>query len=294
MARVVVTGCAGFIGSHLTDYLVDAGYEVYGIDNLSTGFMENVNDKCNFIKMDLCSRQETLRVIQTIKPKYVFHLAALARIQPSIKDPLKWNDHNLTATLNLLWACKKAKVKKVVFSSSSSIYGDNKIPFKESQLPDPKSPYALSKYVCERWCRLFYDMYNLDISILRYFNVYGKRQIIKGDYATVIGIFINQVKHSKPLTVVGDGKQKRDFTFIDDVVRANVLASLHEGFGIYNIGTGKNYRIIDIANMISNNVKFVPERINEVDATKASNKKAKKELRWMPLYDLEEGIRLSV
>lgn len=291
MVKVLVTGNAGFIGSHLTDELIKRGFEVYGIDNLSTGKRENINPKCKFVKIDLCDYDRLDNFITQIKPKYVFHFAALARIQPSIADPLRWNDNNVNATLNLLWSCKKNNVKKVVFSSSSSVYGDNEPPFVETMLPDPKSPYALSKYLCERWCKLFYNLYGLDITILRYFNVYGKRQLLEGDYATVIGIFMRQAERGEKLTIVGDGKQRRDFTYVKDVVRANICA-LKAGFDIYNIGTGNNYRIKDVAKLIQPDKKmhlYGIKRISEADITLADISNAEK-IYWGPAYTLEEGL----
>jgi len=296
-SKALVTGNAGFIGSHLVDKLIEIGYEVYGIDNLSTGKKENINKECKFTKLDLCDGDKLFSYVDRIRPDVTFHLAALARIQPSIEDPIKWNDNNVNATLNLLVACNKAGVKKIVFSSSSSVYGDNKVPFKESQLPQPKNPYALSKYVCERWCQLFVELYGMDITILRYFNVYGKRQVLEGDYATVIGIFINQMQNGKKLTIVGDGTQKRDFTYVKDVVRANVLASNKKGFGIYNIGTGKTYKIKDVAKIIQPNDtmhEFGYQRSTEAKVTLAKNKKAKKELGWFPQHDLNDGITESL
>jgi len=291
--RVLVTGVAGFIGSHLADRLINYGYEVYGIDNLSTGKKENINKECKFTKLDLCDKKHLFDYIREVNPDIVFHLAALARIQPSIEDPIKWNDNNVNATLNLLVACKKSKVKKIVYSSSSSVYGDNKIPFCEKQPPQPKNPYALSKYACERWCRLFVELYDMDITVLRYFNVYGLRQVLEGDYATVIGIFLKQKEKNISLTIVGDGTQKRDFTYVKDVVMANIKASQVRGFGVYNIGTGKTYKIRDVAKMIQPDCtmhQYGLKRSTEAKVTLAKNKKAKKEIKWTPKYTLEEGI----
>lgn len=297
MDKILVTGNAGFIGSHLADYLIETGHEVWGIDNLSTGKFENINPSVKFIQGDLCNKKKTQQSINKIKPDYVFHFAALARIQPSIEDPITWNLNNANATLNLLEACRQVgTVQKFVYSSSSSIYGDNKIPFKENQEPRAKHPYGLAKLHGEQWCKLYSELYGLDTTVLRYFNVYGPRQVLEGDYATVVGIFIKQKEENKPLTIVGDGKQKRDLTYVKDVVMANVKASQSKGFGIYNVGTGKNYEIRNIAKMIQPDTTkhmYGIVRRAEAKVTKANNRKAKKYLKWHPQHYLEEGIELT-
>lgn len=294
MTKVLVTGCAGFIGSHMADYLIDNGHQVYGIDNLSTGNRNNINKKVIFHKLDLVNAPKIEKTIKEIKPDYVFHFAALARIQPSIENPIKWNMNNANATLNLLESCRLAgTVKKVVYSSSSSIYGDNRLPFKEKQKPQAKHPYGLSKLHGEQWCRLYYELYGLDTTVLRYFNVYGPRQVLKGDYATVVGIFMKQADEGKSLTIVGDGKQKRDMTFFKDIILGNWKASQNKGFGIYNLGTGKNHRIKDIAKIIQpdeSQHEYGYVRKAEVRKTLASVKKAKKHLGWSPKHSLSGGI----
>lgn len=297
--RYLITGACGFIGSHLADYLVGQDDAlVFGIDNLSTGSLKNIKqlkDKQNFIFTKADIRSKKLRdVIDQIRPDYVFHLAALARIQPSIEDPIKWNENNATATLNLLEACRQVGgVKKIVYSSSSSVYGDNKVPYRESQIPMPKNPYALSKLQGEQWCKLYHDLYGLDTTVLRYFNVFGIRQVLEGDYATVVGIFLQQQKEGKNLTIVGDGEQKRDFSYIYDVVMANIMASKRKGFGLYNIGTGTNIKIKDLAKMIEPDTTkhtYGIKRTAEAQVTLAKNKKARKELGWRPIYDIKSGI----
>lgn len=292
--KVLVTGNAGFIGSHLADYFINQRYEVHGIDNLSTGKEENINKDVIFHNVDLCDYKAVEDVVTSVKPDFVFHFGALARIQPSIEDPVKWNENNATATLNILEACRKAgSVKKFVYSSSSSIYGDNEIPFKEDQEPRAKHPYGLSKLHGEQWCKLYSDLYDLDTTVLRYFNVYGKRQVLEGSYATVVGIFMKQADADEELTIVGDGTQKRDMTYVLDVVKANVLATQRKGFGIYNIGTGSNYQIKDIAKMIQpdeSKHKYGLVRKAEAKVTLADNRRAYEELDWTPDYSLEQGI----
>lgn len=293
MIKALVSGCAGFIGSNLVDELIAQGYEVFGVDNFSTGKAENINPKCRFTELDLCDRSTLEDYVSRIRPEYVFHLAALACIQPSIEDPIKWNDNNANATLNLLWACKEAGVKKVVYSGSSSAYGDNELPYVETQIAAPKNPYALSKYVGEKWCQLFSDLYELDVTVLRYFNVYGLRMIQESGYATVIGIFLNQKHEGQPLTIVGDGTQRRDFAYVKDVVAANILASKRKGFGLYNIGTGESYSVREVADIIEPDQtkrQWGLIRQAEVMEARADNSRARRELGWEPKYDLERGL----
>lgn len=252
MMKVLVTGGAGFIGSHLTDALINDDYSVVVIDNLSTGKRSQINKKAKFIKADI-------RNLKKIKPyfkgvDFVFHLAAKARIQPSIKDPVTTFDHNIIGTLNVLLAARDAGVKRVVYSASSSSYGDqDTVPLYEEMTPHFKNPYSLSKYVGEEMCRLFSNLYGLETVSLRYFNVYGLRQPTTGAYATVVGIFLKQFKNGKPLTIVGDGGIQRDFTHVFDVVKANIAAAGSSRVGkgeVINIGTGKNYSINEVASMI--------------------------------------------
>lgn len=250
--KIIVTGGAGFIGSHLIDALIKEGYSVVVIDNLSTGKKSQVNKEAKFIRADI-------RNLKKIRPYFrgvdwVFHLAARARIQPSIKDPAPTFNHNIIGTLNVLLAARDAGVKRVIYSASSSSYGDqDTTPLYEEMTPRFKSPYALTKCVGEEMCRLFSNLYDLETVSLRYFNVYGPRQLTTGVYATVVGIFMKQLESGKPLTIVGDGTIQRDFTHVFDVVRANIFAAKSDKIGrgeVINIGTGKNYSINEIAAMI--------------------------------------------
>ncbi len=307
--KAIVTGGAGFIGSHLVDALIKDSFDVTILDNLSTGRKSNVNKLAQFIEADI-------RDLKKIKPYFkntnlVFHLAAMARIQPSIKDPANTFDNNVAGTLNVLLAARDAGVKRVIYSASSSSYGDQKtLPLHEEMTPHFKSPYALSKYIGEELCRLFSGLYGLETVSLRYFNVYGPRQLVDGAYATVIGIFIKQAKEGKPLTIVGDGNIERDFTHVKDVVRANILAGNSDKVGsgeLINIGTGHNYSINEIAAMIlAPNIKqpktilatalknrratYIPPRPGETRKTLANNSKAQKILSWKPTVTTEEGI----
>ena len=221
--KVIVTGGAGFIGSHLADALVERGDEVQVIDNLFTGKRENVNPRARFHEIDIRDYEKLLPVFQGVD--YVFHLAALARVQPSIEDPKTSEDVNVTGTLNVLLAAREGGAGRVIYSASSSAYGNQEVlPFKEDMTPQPISPYALQKYVGELWSALFSKIYGLRTVSLRYFNVYGPRAPGEGAYALAISRFLSQRRQREPLTVVPDGTQSRDLVHVRDVVRANLLA----------------------------------------------------------------------
>lgn len=324
--KYLVTGGAGFIGSHLTDALVEEGHSVAVIDNLSTGKKSQVNKKAKFIKVDI-------RDLKKIKPFFrgvdkVFHLAARARIQPSIQNPAPTFDSNVAGTLNVLLAARDVGVKRIIYSASSSSYGDqDTLPLQEEMPLRFKNPYALSKYVGEELCRLFSNLYGIETVSLRYFNVYGLRQLTVGAYATVIGIFLKQVREGKPLTIVGDGNIQRDFTHVSDVVKANLLAAKSPKVGkgeVINIGTGKNYSINEVAAMIlsldnkptpkvsqarfamaglhqpqtiltsaikNKRAVYIPPRPGETRKTLAKITKARNLLDWQPTVNLEEGLK---
>lgn len=290
--KILVTGGAGFIGSNLVDKLIEDNHQVLVIDNISTGKEENINPRAEFHKLDIRNLKEIEPLFRGID--VAFHLAAQPRIQPSIIDPIESHSNNVVGTLNVLQASRVAGVKKLIYSASSSAYGDQKkLPLKEDMPIHPKSPYSLFKLIGEYYCRLFNELYGLPTVCLRYFNVYGPRQTYDGAYATVIGIFLRQVKAGEPLTIVGDGTQTRDFTHVRDVVRANILAmnSAKVGKGeVINIGAGKNHSINDIAAGISEKVVHIPSRPGEVQDTLADNRLAKKLLGWWPEVDIEEGV----
>jgi UDP-glucose 4-epimerase len=290
----LVTGGAGFIGSNLVDKLIDLGHSVICIDNESAECHEQFywNPKANNYKYDICDYDQIEHLFNGVD--YVFHIASDARIQPAILNPKKSIQSNAIGTANVLELSRLAKVKRFIYSSTSSAYGKKAIlPNIETQPSDPLTPYSAAKVFGENLARVYYNLYGLETISLRYFNVYGDRQPLKGQYAPVIGLFLKQYHESKPLTVVGDGSQRRDFTHISDVVEANILSSeVKDGFGeVYNIGYGSNYSILDIANMISNDVKFIPSRIGEVQETLASNQKFKDLAGWMPKVSLMEWIQ---
>jgi UDP-glucose 4-epimerase len=290
----LVTGGAGFIGSNLVDKLIDLGHSVICIDNESAECHEQFywNPKANNYKYDICDYDKIAHLFNGID--YVFHVASDARIQPAILNPRKSIESNAVGTANVIELARINKVKRFIYSSTSSAYGKKAIlPNVETQASDPLTPYSTAKVFGENLSRVYYNLYGLETISLRYFNVYGDRQPLKGQYAPVIGLFLKQYNEGKPLTVVGDGSQRRDFTHISDVVEANILASeISHGFGeVYNIGYGSNYSIIDIANMISNDVKFIPSRIGEVQETLASNEKFKGLTGWTPKVSLIDWLQ---
>jgi UDP-glucose 4-epimerase len=284
VSRCLVTGVAGFIGSHVADLLLAEGHEVWGIDNLSTGKLENVSEQVKFINADI-SQPDVYRILPEFD--YVYHLAALARIQPSIEEPLPAHDTNLTGTLLLLEYCHKVGAK-IIFSSSSSIYKGDDIPTKEEGHRHPKSPYGLQKWMSEEYIALWSEMFDLDYTILRYFNVYGERQILEGAYAAVVGIFLRQSTEGKELTITGDGENRRDFTYVRDVARANLMA-MNWGRTAYNVGTGKNYSINEIAALVGGSSVYIPARPGEARVTLADNTKARS-LGWAPTVDIRDWI----
>jgi UDP-glucose 4-epimerase len=291
--KYLVTGGAGFIGSNLVDKLIGLGHDVVCIDDESAECHEQFywNDKAQNYKYDICDYDLIAPLFKDID--CVFHVASDARIQPAILNPKKSIQSNAVGTANVLELCRVNNVKRLVYSSTSSAYGKKSLlPNQETQPSDPLTPYSAAKVFGENLARVYYNLYGLQTISLRYFNVYGDRQPLKGQYAPVIGLFLKQHEERKPLTVVGDGSQRRDFTHISDVVQANIIASeLDTGFGeVYNIGYGNNYSILDIANMISNDVKFIPSRIGEVQETLASNQKFKDLTGWMPKVSLIEWL----
>lgn len=285
----LVTGGAGFIGSNLVDKLIELGHKVICIDNESAECHDQFywNPKANNYKYDICDYDKIAPLFNGID--YVFHIASDARIQPAILNPRKSIESNAVGTANVIELSRINKVKRFIYSSTSSAYGKKAIlPNIETQPSDPLTPYSTAKVFGENLARVYYNLYGLETVSLRYFNVYGDRQPLKGQYAPVIGLFLKQHEENNPLTVVGDGSQRRDFTHISDVVQANILASeIKDGFGeVYNIGYGSNYSILEIANMISNDVKFIPPRVGEVQETLASNAKFKELTGWTPKVPL--------
>lgn len=291
--KVIVTGGAGFIGSHITDALVADGYDVHIIDNLSTGKKENINPKAVFHQADIRNFEAIVPIFKNAA--YVFHTAANARIQPSIIDPRSTNESNIVGTLNVLVAARDAKVKKFIYSASSSAYGTQKImPLHEDMTPNPQSPYALQKLVGEMYCKNFTALYGLPTVSLRYFNVYGPRQVTEGAYATVVGIFLRERAAGKPMPIVKDGRiKRRDFTHVSDIVAANILAMKSEKVGkgeVINLGTRTNHSVIEVAKCVGGPYIFIPQRLGEAKETLADNSKARRLLGWKPKIAFEDGV----
>ena len=295
--KSLVTGGAGFIGSNLVDHLIALGHEVIVIDNEYSDVHEHFyyNEKAKNYKLDIRDYENTRPLYTDVD--YVFHFAAEARIQPAIQNPIEAVSINSVGTCTVLQCAREAGVKRVMYSSTSSGYGlANDIPNVETQLDDCLNPYSVSKVNGEKLCSMYTELFNLPTIIFRYFNVYGERQPLKGQYAPVIGIFLRQRRDGEPLTIVGDGEQRRDFTHVVDVVQANIRAAvtdLHEdAFGqVYNVGCGKNYSVNEIASMISDNTVNIPPRIGESRVTLADNSKIVSTLGWQPTVDLEEWVR---
>ena len=290
MTKCLVTGGAGFIGSHLTDKLIEDGHEVIVVDNLMLGKKEFINKQSKFHKVDIRNLKKLKKIFKDVD--VVFHLAADPRLQVSIEDPISTHEINVTGTLNVLLAAKEANVKKVIFSSSCATYGDLPLPIKEENKQEPLSPYGLHKKMGEDYCRLFSDLYNIETVCLRYFNVFGLRKTADGSYPMVIPIFLKQKSEGKEMTIVGDGEQTRDYVHVSDVVGANIKAwqsNIKNGEGI-NIGMGRQISVNDIAGLIGGKTLNIPERLGEMKAIQADNTKAKKLLGWEPTITLEAGI----
>jgi len=278
--KYVVVGGAGFIGSNLVNKLVEENHEVFVVDNFSTGKEENINEKSKVFRLDISDSENSKDLVSIMDgADSVFLFAAKARVQPSIENPMEYEKNNTIGTLNVLKSATDAKVRRVIYSASSSAYGDSKIlPIKETFPINPLSPYGAQKYYGEVLSRMFAQVYDIETVSLRYFNVYGERQNIAGAYALVMGIFAHQRLNGEPMTIRGDGEQKRDFTYVGDVVNANILASSSKNVGngeVINIGNGDNRSINQIADM------FGGPRINidpilEPNETLADNSLAKK------------------
>ncbi len=290
---VVVTGGAGFLGSHLCPELIAQGYDVHVIDNFAAGKRENVPEGATLHEVDIRDRAALSAVFAMVPGCVgVFHLAALPRVQFSIDHPEESHDVNINGTLNVLLAAHAAKVGKVVYSASSSAYGDQAVlPLVETMLPQPKSPYALHKFVGEHYCRIWSEVYGLKTVSLRYFNLYGPNADPNGPYAQAIIKFLHLRAAGKPMTIFGDGEQTRDCVHVRDVVRANILALRGElGHGeVLNIGSGRDYSVNQIAAMIGGETVHLPPRL-EPRHTRADITLVKRLLGWEPTISLEAGI----
>ena len=289
--KCLVTGGAGFIGSHIVGKLLHNNHQVVVIDNESS----EANDAFNWYEDDAENHVVDIRDFDACRPlfdgvEYVFHLAAHSRIQIAMERPLECLETNYLGTYNMLECARQAGVSRFVNSSTSSSYGLlNKPPLQEDMKTDCLNPYSASKVGAETLCQMYHRLHGLRTITLRYFNVYGPRQPLKGMYAPVIGLFEEQKKRGEPLTIVGDGEQRRDFTHVSDVVNANICAMMTNYSGItVNIGSGKNYSVNEVAAFISDDTIKIPERPGEARETLADNSRAQKLLSWTPQTSLEE------
>jgi len=304
MSSYLVTGGAGFIGSNIVETLIQKGESVRVLDNCSTGKMsnlKNVMDRIEFIHGDIRDLSLVRDAVKNVD--YVIHLAALASVPGSIDDPITNNDINIAGTLNILVAAKDASVKRVVYTSSSAVYGDSpESPKTESMPANPISPYAISKHTGEQYCKAFYQLYGLETVTLRYFNVFGQRQDPNSQYAAVIPIFINSFLEGRPPTIFGDGGQTRDFVFVEDVVQANRLACYAQGAAgeIFNIGSGGRTTISSLAgairDLIGSHIEpvYEQERIGDVRHSQADISKAREILGYEPLADMKTGLDRTI
>ncbi len=300
----LVTGGAGFIGSHIVDALLARGHNVRVIDNFSTGKRANlahVVDRIDLREASITDRDAVIDAMQGID--YVFHTAALASVPRSIHDPVANNEHNVTGTLNVLVAARDAGVKRLVYSASSSAYGDIDGTYKiEDMAPRPLSPYAIAKLAAEQYCRVFTTIYGLETVSLRYFNVFGPRQDPLSTYAAVIPKFITAMLDDRPPTVEGDGLQTRDFTYVDNVVQGNLLACHAPGVAgeMMNLACGEQITLLDMIAMLNRIMGksiepvFGPPRPGDVRHSRASIEKARSLLGYEPIVNFEEGLARTV
>ena len=298
MTISLVTGGAGFIGSHIVEQLLNWGHMVVVVDN---EYSDNDNfhwrkDTLN-IKADITDYEALKKAFTGVS--YVFHLAAEARIGPAIENPVNALNINTIGTCNVLQCAREVGAKKVLYSSTSSGYGLNDAPNIETQPDDCLNPYSVSKIAGEKLCKMYTDLYGLKTIVFRYFNVFGERAPRKGQYAPVTGIFLRQKAAGEPLTIVGDGEQRRDYIYVKDVANANLMASISnpddEAYGqVYNVGSGKNYSVNEIASFISDDTINIPPRIGEARNSLANIEKIQKTFAWKPRTDVEQWIKTQL
>jgi len=295
MTISIVTGGAGFIGSHIVEKLKRLDHMVVVIDNEYSD-----NDDFHWRK-DTMNVNIDITDYKALKQActgadYIFHLAAEARIGPAIKNPVNAVNINTIGTCNVLQCAREVGAKKVLYSSTSSGYGLNESPNVETQPDDCLNPYSVSKIAGEKLCKMYTDLYGLNTIIFRYFNVFGERAPRKGQYAPVTGIFLRQKAAGEPLTIVGDGEQRRDYIYVKDVANANIMAAIsnpdEDAYGqVYNVGSGKNYSVNEIASFISDDTINIPPRVGEARNSLANIEKIRRTFAWKPEVDVEEWIR---
>jgi len=305
MVEYLVTGGAGFIGSHIAETLVHRGHSVRILDNFLTGNRDNLRafaDKIELMEGDLRDPNDCRRAVTNVR--YVLHLAALPSVPRSVADPKTSHDINVTGTLNLLLAAREARCQRLVFSSSSSVYGDTPtLPKHEAMAPAPLSPYAVHKLTGEHYCRIFWQLYGLETISLRYFNVFGPRQNPKSEYAAVIPRFITAILADRQPTVFGDGTQTRDFTYVENIVEANLAACAAPKSALgetINIAHGERISLLElmaaINKVLGKNIqpRFEPPRPGDVKHSQAANTKARDLLGWVPRVSFADGIARTV
>lgn len=296
--KILVSGGAGFIGSHLVEKLIEKGHKVVVIDNLSTGKKDNLNPRAKFYKIDICSPKIS-QIFKKEKPEIVYHFAAQIDVRKSTENPLKDAKINILGSLNVLENCKKFRVKKFIFPSSVGIYGQAKtFPIKETHSPNPIAPYPITKLAIEKYLH-FYKSQGLNFVSLRYSNVYGERQLSAGE-GGVVAIFINKILKGEKSIIFGSGQQTRDFLYVDDAVRAALLALKAPSGSIFNVSTNKDVSINNLLKLISKilNKKTKPiyktARSGEIIKSKIDYSKIKKEIGWIPKYNLEKGLKKTI
>jgi len=305
MVIYLVTGGAGFIGSNIVEELLKRGQKVRVLDNFSTGKRENILPflgRIELIEGDIRNYRVVREAVEGVD--LILHQAALPSVPRSIKDPITANEVNVGGTLNLLNAAKNTGVKRIVYASSSSVYGNSEtLPKKEDMIPEPISPYAVSKLAGEKYCKVFYEVYGLETVILRYFNVFGRMQDPTSQYSGAIAKFINAFLNNKPLTVYGDGEQSRDFTFVDDVVKANLLVancSLNHSGEVFNVARGRRVSLNQIIKILEeifgrdNQVIYTDPRLGDVRCSEADISKIKTKLGFEPKISFEEELEKTV
>lgn len=312
--KLLITGAAGFIGSNLSEYFCDKGYDVVALDNLSTGFYKNIEhlesySNFKFIEGDIRDQATCRAAVNGVD--YVLHQAALGSVPRSLKDPINSNEVNVSGFLNMLVACKEAGVKKMIYAASSSTYGDSKeLPKVESKIGRPLSPYAVTKFVNELYADVFYKSYGFNSIGLRYFNVFGRKQSPEGAYAAVIPLFTKKLMNLESPVINGDGSFSRDFTYIDNVIQANEKAMLstdpRSENNVFNVACGDQTNLNSLVKLLRKalikynesiadvEIIYGPHRDGDIPHSLASIKKAKEILRYEPLFHIEEGLNLAV
>lgn len=295
MKQIIVTGGCGFIGGHLVEHLLKEGHKVTVIDNLCTGRMDNLKTVLSHPQLEFIDAD--IGDLKKISPyfngkEWVFHLAALADIVPSIENPESYFDANIKGTFNVVEACRRANIRKLIYTASSSCYGLTKeYPTSENARLQPEYPYALTKMLGEQIALHWGQVYGLEVISLRLFNVYGPRARSTGQYGAVFGVFLAQKLAKKPLTVVGDGSQKRDFVYVSDVVEAFLLAAQSDYKNeIFNVGYGDPKSVNQLTQLLDQSVTYIPKRPGEPECTWADISKIEKYLQWRPKVTFEEGV----